>query len=312
MRRRKLGRTGLEVSEVSLGTVEIGIDYGLDSRGTASRPPESEAALLLHRALDLGINLIDTARAYGESEAIIGRTLNGRRREFVLCTKVASFHGQNLQPKALREKVTASIQESLRLLQTDAIDVLMIHSAPVEAVLSGELIDILEDVRRQGDIRWIGASVYGEDAALAAVASGRYDCLQVAYSMLDRRMEARAIPDAAGRNVGLVARSVLLKGSLTERYRYLPESLAPLRESVCRLETLAAGHGMALPEMAYRYVLTHDIPETALVGASSVREVEAAVQFAERGPLPPEVLNAIHAISIGDERLLNPANWHVG
>jgi aryl-alcohol dehydrogenase-like predicted oxidoreductase len=127
--------------------------------------------------------------------------------------------------------------------------------------------------------------------------------------MLDRRLEARFLRDAAEREVGVVARSVLLKGALTDRHRHLPEAMAPVRDCVERLQSIAVRNGMSLPEMAYRYVLTHEVPQTALVGASSVQEVECAVEFAARGPLTEDVIRAIREVSIGEERLLNPGNW---
>src|SRR5438552_1712951 len=165
MRYRQLGRTGFEVSEISLGTVEIGMPYGIAKDGEAAPPGEAEASKLLHCALDLGVNLIDTARAYGESEAIIGRALRDRRNEFFLVSKVASNQGQ-------RERIISSVHQSLSLLQTDFIDVMMIHSAPIEVIDSGEAISVLQELKRQGLIRAVGASVYGEEAALAAIAHG--------------------------------------------------------------------------------------------------------------------------------------------
>ena len=118
MRYRRLGRTGLNVSEVSLGTVEIGLDYGL-----TDRPAESEVARLLHRALDLGTNFLDTARLYGESEALIGRILGDRHAEFFICSKVAA---------ASEAEMCTSVETSLRALNRDSIDMLMIHSAPTD------------------------------------------------------------------------------------------------------------------------------------------------------------------------------------
>src|SRR3954449_44296 len=123
MRYRPLGRTGFKVSEISLGTVEIGMPYGIARDGVPPPPDEAEASKLLHRALDLGVNMIDTARAYGESEAIIGRTLRDRRKEFVLVSKVSSYEELNLDSAAVRERITSSVHQSLSLLQTDVIDV---------------------------------------------------------------------------------------------------------------------------------------------------------------------------------------------
>jgi aryl-alcohol dehydrogenase-like predicted oxidoreductase len=307
---KKLGRTGINVSTISLGTVEIGLDYGISPDGQAARPLESQSARLLHRALDLGVNFIDTARAYGESEAIIGRALKGRRHEFVVCSKVLVQAGGPAE--TLREKVTESLHTSLRALATDSIDIMMIHSAPLEILEWPGLIGILEDLRRSGKFRWIGASVYGEDAALYAIRSGHFECLQVAFSALDRRPERHIWEEASRHDVGIVARSVLLKGVLTPRYRYLPDHLSELRVAVRELEDVAKAAGMSLPELAYRYVLSNALPHTALVGASNIDELESAVCFAQAGVLPGDMVSRIHALRPLDEHYLNPATWGVG
>jgi len=307
MRFRKLGRTGLLVSEISLGTVEIGLDYGMAVDGEARRPPEWQAKRLLNRALDLGINFIDTARGYGESEGIIGRALKGRRSEFVLCSKVLPHSGETFD--GLRHKVTDSVDMSLRSLDTDFIDIMMVHNAPGGLAGCGEMITILEDLRRQGKFRWIGASVYGEDAALDATRSGRYDCLQIAYSILDRRPESRLLPEAQRAGIGTIARSVLLKGVLTPRYRHLSGSLAELSAAARELEAIARNADMSLPELAYRYVLSRPLPHTALVGASVLGELESAVHFAEAGPLAADIILRVRKIEIENDELLNPGNW---
>ncbi len=121
MHRKRLGKTNLQVSALSLGTVEIGLDYGISEQGEARHPSEADAHKLLHFALDRGINLIDTARAYGEAEAIIGRALKTRRREYILASKVMPRPGA---PSLVR----AQLEEGLAALQTDHVDIMMIHS----------------------------------------------------------------------------------------------------------------------------------------------------------------------------------------
>lgn len=126
-----MGQTGLEVSEIRLGTVELGLDYGVPVAGEHLRPSEESAAHLLNRALDLGVNCIDTARAYGTSHEIIGWSLKGLRSEYIIASKIA-INDDGLTDEELRKRVGASIAESLRALQTDVIDVLQIHSAPAD------------------------------------------------------------------------------------------------------------------------------------------------------------------------------------
>jgi aryl-alcohol dehydrogenase-like predicted oxidoreductase len=293
MRSRTLGRTGLAVSEIALGTVELGLDYGIGP--AARKPEESEAARILHLALDLGINFLDTARAYGDAETIIGRALAGRRREFVLCTKAMPG-----------DDAIQSVERSLRALQTDMLDIVMIHCRAGELEPPAEVTAGLQRCREAGKLRFTGASVYGEDAALAAIEAG-FDCLQIAVSVLDRRMEARVLPEASRKNVGIVARSVLLKGVLSPRVVELPPELAPLKDAAMRLGAPLE----ELPELAYRYLLGQNPPHTLLVGAGRVEEVEAAVRFASLGPLPAAQCEALRrrAAAMLEDRYLTPAYW---
>jgi aryl-alcohol dehydrogenase-like predicted oxidoreductase len=309
VKRRRLGRTGLDVSEISLGTVELGLPYGIPEAGRLVQPDKAAAARLLNTALDIGINFIDTARLYGTAEEIIGRALHGRRQEYFLASKVPNFADENLTGHALRERIFASVGESLRLLQTEVIDVMLIHSAPVEVILRGEMMSVLEDVKRQGSVRWLGASVYGQDAALAAITDGRYDCLQIAYNLLDRRPQKQVFVQARAAGVGIIARSVLLKGALSYRYRYLPDSLAVLRWAVEQVMALAEVSPDGLVELAYRFALSQQPPETALAGASSVAELEQVVAAAARGPLAPDLVAQIAGILIEPQSLLDPFTW---
>jgi aryl-alcohol dehydrogenase-like predicted oxidoreductase len=309
MQYRQLGRTGLRVSAVALGTVELGLDYGIPN-GDHLRPSAAQAEALLHRALDLGVNLIDTAPAYGESEARIGTALASRRAEYLIATKVTS-PPEDLRGQQLRTWVEASLGASLRALKTDHIDIIQIHSATLDTIQRGELIAILADLRHAGYVRVIGATTYGEEAARAALADGRYECLQVAYSPLDRRLEPRALPALHAHGVGVIARSVLLKGALTHRVTQLPDTLAELRDAVQRLTMVAAAADLSLPALAYRYVLAHPAVACALVGTSNAAELEEACAQMAGDALTPAALDAIRAVWLDDDQLLNPGRWPI-
>jgi aryl-alcohol dehydrogenase-like predicted oxidoreductase len=292
MRRKKLGRTNLEVSELSLGTVELGLDYGID----ATRPSEDEACDLLHYAIDRGINLIDTARAYGDAERIIGRALKNRRHEYVLIGKV------------LPSEVRSQVETSLATLKTDHIDLMLIHCRAEQTLPDRETFEELDKLRQAGKIRFIGSSVYGPEAATAAMNSGWFDCIEVGYSVLDRRIETGVLALAESKDVGVIARSVLLKGSLSERYLLLPEALHSLKECIRRLAQIA-GSPARLPELAYRYVCGRSLPHSALIGTASRAEIDACIGYLERGPLSPEEIRAVQSIHLENERWLNPGNW---
>ncbi len=298
VRRRLLGKTGLMVSELSLGTVELGLDYGIPAAGERLKPDESQAAVVLHAALDLGINLLDTARAYGDAEEIIGRVLKARRNEFLLVSKVPS------DPTRVRQ----SVEESLRALQTDHIDIMLIHcgaDAQPDTATAAELLKC----RDAGMLRYTGASVYGEAAAMTAIESDWCDCVEIAYNLLDRRPERRILARASERQVGILARSVLLKGALTTRCRQLSDDFRPLTASVEHILETTQTEIDALPELAYRYVLTAEPPHSALVGTARLGELRECVAFAQKGPVAPDILTRIRKIPMPPERWLNPGNW---
>lgn len=308
MNYRRLGRTNLQVSEISLGTVELGMDYGIPAQGAHRRPSEADAACLLNRALDLGVNLIDTARAYGESEVIVGQALKSRRDEYILATKIGSLSWEGYTGANLRERVDASITESLRALQTDIIDLLYIHNATPELIQQGEIVEIMERARQAGYARFIGTTTYGEAAPLAVLEAGNFDCIQVAYNLLDRQFEEQVLPLAKQQDIGVVIRSVLLKGALTYRYVHLPEELRELREAVGKVNSLGRTQSSDLPELAYRFVLGHPVVSTALVGTARIHELQEIVSFAGCSGLPAELLNDIREIVVSPDQL-NPGTW---
>lgn len=293
--KRRLGRTGLQVSEISLGTVELGMAYGIG----AAKPSENEASALLHRALDLGINLLDTARAYGDAEAVIGRNLAHRRNEYVLLSKVSAGGRQSVQ---------SMVEQSLLELRTDHIDILLVHCG-YGAVADSDTVAALLACKTSGKLRYLGASVYGEQAALDSIEAAWCDCVEIAYSALDRRPEAATLQQAAIRDTGVIARSVLLKGALTPRSSVLPQAFRPLTLEVDRVIAATGGNAACLPAYAYRYVLSHAAIGSALVGTSKIGELEAAVQAASEGPLDAETIVRIRNLPGMGEDWLNPGRW---
>ncbi|HWA96598.1 MAG TPA: aldo/keto reductase [Terracidiphilus sp.] len=307
MKTQQLGRTNLVTSQVGLGAVELGLDYGIKSGGGHRKPGESEAIHLLHEALDLGISFIDTARMYGTSEEVIGKALSGRRTAFTLATKVAPLPAKTTSSNAISEHIDQSVAASLRTLRTDHIDLLMLHSLRAAQLPYLESLAAAMRVwQRAGYVRCIGASVYA-DAAQQALQSGFFDCLQIAHNALDREAEQSILPIAGEMGTGIVIRSVMLKGVLTERYRSLPDAMSPLRDAVGALDELARAAGIALPELALRYALHTEA--VVLTGTAHSHELRETVRCASQGPLDPALMTAIRQVSISNRALLNPDQW---
>ena len=242
---RTLGRTGLSVSPIALGTVELGMDYGIPVPGQYGRPSSSAAERLVGAALDAGINFIDTAQAYGNSEAVLGRALRGRRKRVVLATKATvQADGKTLRGEALRRAMLSGLEHSLRSLNTDYVDIWQIHNVDADLLDQADLVaEVFSEARASGMILWRGGSFYGPDLPLAALELELFDAIQVTYSLFDQRLATRVFPTARRRGVGVMVRSVLLQGVLTERADYLPDWLEPLKARSRRFRQLVAEAG---------------------------------------------------------------------
>jgi aryl-alcohol dehydrogenase-like predicted oxidoreductase len=300
-----LGRTGLRVSRLALGTVELGLPrYGLQPPGAAGSCAE-EAVATLTAAHDSGITFFDTAPSYGDSEELVGRALGGR--DCVIATKISVA----ADTAGCSHHVEDSLAASRRALRCSTLDIVQVHNATPELLRDSDLLDCLQRARDQGQLRFIGASVYGEAAALAAIRSGRIAVLQIAFSLLDQRMKDRVLPEARAAGVGVVARSVLLKGALTARARWLPERLAALSHASDRARQALGDSWESLPGTALRFCLSTPGIDAVLVGVQDRRELQAALASASAGALGHDLLEKAAGLGLRDERLLDPTYWQL-
>jgi aryl-alcohol dehydrogenase-like predicted oxidoreductase len=311
MEYRRLGRTNLDVSVLSLGTVSLGRDYGIRVPDGFGRPPDAEAIRLLVHAADAGINFFDTAPGYGEAEALLGEAL-GPRRGCCIATKipvppVLTVEGPGT-PHA-RRSVREYLESSLRRLRRDVLDIVQINNPTTEQLREGMFTEILDEARRDGLVRWIGASVYGEQAGLAAIETGRIDILQVAYNLLDQRMGDRVLQAARSAGVGVIGRSALLQGALTPKAQWLPSTLSGLRDAADRARIALGTTWEALPGLAYRFCVSATPIATTLTGARTMDELNGAIAAAVEGPLPAETLSRASHLRLDDERLVDPTKW---
>jgi|HubBroStandDraft_1064217.scaffolds.fasta_scaffold125187_2 aryl-alcohol dehydrogenase-like predicted oxidoreductase len=303
-----LGRTGLSVSKLALGTAAFGLEnYGIHEPGERSRLCEDQAVGLVRAAVEKGINFFDTARGYGESEAVLGKCLSDSG-SCIIATKVSIFSAESSAAAAKRTTMD-SIETSLKALCRDVLDVVQIHNATQDILERGEILDVLERAREAGKLKFVGASVYGEPAALAAIRCGRVDVLQIALNLLDQRMLARVLPEARKSNVGVVARSAFLKGALTDRAQLLPDGLRSLAEASDRMREGIGQTWESLPGAALRFCLSVPGVHSVLVGLRSLPELAAALAAQNAGPLDSAVLRKTDLLKLNDDQLLDPSYW---
>jgi len=288
---------GMDVTFIGFGALEIGRDWGLGDADEKRRPDDAAAGEVLHAVLDLGINLVDTASAYHRSEERIGNTIAGRRGEYVLASKCGEHSDE---PRTFYDfsyaGISASIDRSLRLLQTDVIDLMQIHFGPdPEGVLDrGETVAAMKDAQQAGKVRFLGASI---DGALATrcIESGDFDVMQLGYSLVAQG-NTDNIQLAKSKGIGVLIRSGLAAGALTARV--IPHLNDEVRhiDKVRKLLDLVGGDGDALTSLALNFLYENDGISSVLVGSKRVAHVKANLDLLER-PVDPAVM--AQAIEIG-------------
>ncbi len=241
--RRILGRTGLSVSPIGFGGFKIGRNQGIKYDSAYDLPSEEAAEILLNAVLDLGIDLVDTAPAYGLSEERIGRTLATRRSEFTLTSKVGETWKDGVGHFDFSATaIDASLDRSLRRLRTDRIDVVFVHSDgnDLEIIERGDTLDTLVRRRDAGDIGAIGFSGKTVPGHQAAIATGVVDCLMVEYHSMDESQRV-IIDQAAAADIGVLVKKGLASGRLRPE-EAIPHCLTPIGVASVVIGSLTPGH----------------------------------------------------------------------
>jgi aryl-alcohol dehydrogenase-like predicted oxidoreductase len=303
MRYRELGRTGWKVSEISFGSWAIGAAWG--------QVDDSESLAALHRAIDLGVNFIDTADVYGmgRSERLIARLRKERRETIYVATKA----GRKLSPHTAdgynRQNLTEFIEDSLRNLETDCLDLVQLHCPPTDCYYRPELFGVLDDLVKEGKIRYYGVSVQTVEEALKAIEFPGVQSVQIIFNMFRMRPAELFFPEARRRRVGILARvplaSGLLAGKMTPQTAFGADDHRNFNRHGERFDVgetfsgvdfetgLAAVEelrklvpaGATLAQLALRWILMFAAVTCAIPGAKRPSQVEDNVRAADLPPL---------------------------
>lgn len=307
MEYRVLGRTGLRVSAIGLGTMVHAGHFG------PMRDEDSRAAI--DAALDLGVNFIDTSDAYGAgySESLLGQALKGRRDKVILATKggnimVGPNRGQRDFSPAYISRV---MEESLKRLQTDYIDLYQLHNPTVEVIERGEVWELLGKRKKEGKIRFYGVSINNVEEGLAAVKGGRSNAIQAEYNLIEQDLAEEVFPQAKTANVGVIARAPLRRGLLTGKFtaadqgRFQGEDVRARNfagdrfqkelEKVEMMRFLVKEPVTSLAQAAIAFCLAHSAVSVVIPGArnaAQMRENASATAL----KLPPEDLDCVQEL----------------
>ena len=323
MKQRQLGKTGLRVSELALGGVfTSSLGKGLQ-----------ETKQMIRRCIELGINYIDTAPAYADSEKMVGKALKeigADAKNIVVSTKLGG-RPEPFDPQD-RKALLRSVEESRKFLGIEVIDILMIHEPdrPLQynwwtnpQTCDGPVMEVLEKLKKEGVIRFTGLGGTTVAELSHFVRSGRFEVVLTAfnYNALFREAEHEVLPAAQTLGMGIVIGSTLGQGALGRRYddviRSKPIWLSrPRQQQMLALYRFLDELGMSLPELSIRFVLSNTEISCVLVGPKTAEQVQESVTFAEKGPLPAEVLHQLDNIAAMvpfrpfEEPMILPFNKH--
>ncbi|HXM37096.1 MAG TPA: aldo/keto reductase [Gemmatimonadales bacterium] len=316
MNRRILGRTGLAVSEIGFGAWAIGGNAYGNSYGPTD---DAESERAIRRAYELGCNFFDTADVYGHghSEALLGKALQDVRDQVIIATKVGgNFYNRDIHP-LLRDRIGQAVgrpldqiaagaplpvthdatftpaylrfavERSLERLRTSWIDLLQLHNPPINLIAAMETYEALEQMKREGLIRFYGVSVHPPEEGIAAVNATMPDTVQIVYSLARREVEDTFLATARTANVGVIAREPLANGFLAGRYsadsvwepgdirsRMPHPHVAQLAALGQRVRELAEKSGLTAAQLALKFVLDRNDIACAIVGMKTVQHVE--------------------------------------
>ena len=310
MNQRILGRTGLKVSELALGGLFV------SSHGSGYEQAESA----IRRALQLGVNYIDTAPGYANSEEVLGKAfaalqsdslLTEMETPIILSSKLGGrptpFEPQNA------DQLRVSVDESLRLLGREQIDILMIHEPDRPGQydwwtdhdnFNGPVLEVIDELKQAGKIKYSGLGGTTVYEMTRLIESGKFDVVLTAfnYSLLWREAERTFLPAAKAQNMGIVVGSPLQQGALARRFDEEVNNgahwlSAPRRAQYKALYKLCDEIEMPLPELAIRFIISNPDISTVLMGARSPEEVESNVESVGKGALASEILERVNEIA---------------
>ncbi|MER7249198.1 aldo/keto reductase [Kribbella sp. NPDC000426] len=320
MNRRILGGTGISVSDISLGAMMF---------GAMGNPDHEDSVRIIHRALDAGINLIDTADVYsgGESEEIVGTAIRGRRDEVVLASKFGLPRGEDPNQRgASRRWIRQAVEASLRRLGTDHLDLYQLHR-PDHDTDPAETLSALSDLVQAGKILAFGSSMFPAETIVEAQwtaerrGTHRFLTEQTLYSILTRRPEASVFPVAQRHNLGVLTFGPLNAGwltgridmSSTHRAASRPSSFDPTSPTgqakaaaVAKLAPLAAEAGLTLPQLAIAFVRAHPAVTSVLIGPRTQDQLDTLLPAAD-ATLSADILDRIDEI-VAPGTELDPAD----
>jgi aryl-alcohol dehydrogenase-like predicted oxidoreductase len=283
-----LGKSDISVSEISFGCMSLGKDH-------------SQNARLLHHAFDQGLNLFDTADLYdkGFNEITVGKAFQGMREKVILATKVGNqwrSNGSSWDWNPTKSYIMGAVEESLKRLQTDYIDLYQLHGGTIDDPID-ETIEAFELLKQQGKIRYYGISSIRPNVIREYIKRANIVSVMMQYSLLDRRPEESCLDVLLGHNIGVLARGSLAKGLLVNKpaSAYLNYSLEEVQKATEAVSSLS-DEKRRNTDIAVRFVLHHPAVTSAVIGIRTIEQLEESIHIAQIPALAQQETNVLQRV----------------
>jgi aryl-alcohol dehydrogenase-like predicted oxidoreductase len=327
MQYRKLGKTGMNISAISLGTWQVGGKWGSDFNNDT-------AAAILNKAIDAGINFIDTADVYsdGESEKAVGKVLKSRSEKIFVATKcgrqIQPHVNEGYQPAVLRKYV----EDSLKRLQLETIDLIQLHCPPTQVYYRPEIFELFNTLKQEGKIQHLGVSVEKVEEALKAIEYDNVTTVQIIFNMFRQRPAQLFFSEAIKKDIGVIVRVPLASGLLTGTFGKQTSFTAGDHRTFNRngeafdkgetfsgidyetglaaveeLKQIFPGRTNLAP-VALKWILQHEAVSCIIPGASSAQQVDSNLSALEEKELTAEEMNAVQKVY---EQYIKPSVHHL-
>lgn len=300
-------KNGYKISALTLGTAQLGLAYGVNN--DKGMPTFEESSELLTTALGLGITSFDTARAYGESEAVLGRYFKAEAREKTLITKVI-FNGE---PKEkIKDELFRQAADSAKKLGLNKLPFLMLHREGYIEQYGDTLINAMQDLKNEGLVDGVGVSFSEKSRLLEYCLSTPFDCIQIPANMLDNaEIRSGALKSISEKGTAVFVRSVYLQGLFFKDTNALPESLKGEKPLLDKLHSLASDFGFSMAEMALGFIRDTEGIDSLVMGADTPDQLRESVNLLDGRKLPEELMKEIIKLSENiNPRLVQPWTWY--
>ena len=303
---------GLNISKLSLGTAQLGFDYGIANVG--GKPNLDKSFEILETAINTGINCFDTAPSYGDSEKIIGSFMDNRISGLppITITKLKADFEDSVNSVEVYRQVRQNIENSMRRLQINKIPILLLHSASNMTDNDGLILQSLIRLKDEGLAEKVGVSVYSPEEVEIAIDVGEFDAIQIPINIFDQRLiDSGLLKSLKQHDFIIFARSIFLQGLFFLDPDNLPENLKLAREPLITLRTLAQKYEIDIAEMAVAFV--RDLPEISslVIGAETSSQVLDNCDLIECPKLSEELKDEIlNVFSDLPEKIINPSLWN--